>query len=131
FLSSELASPVFATAHLIFNLSSDQTGVGFFVVDGAPLDNFVISLFEGANSVATVTFAPQTLPNSFVGVISTVPFNRVNVGSASTFDSWGIDDLTIGPTSAPEPESLTLTGIGLLVLLGYARRRKDYNIIKF
>ncbi len=125
FLSSELASPIFATAGLNFDLNAGYTGFGYWVTDGAPLGGPVINLFNGATLVGTVTFGPQTVPDSFVGVISTLAFNRVTVDSANSGDSWGLDSLTIGNVTAgvPEPSTLGLVG-GTLILAAFRKLRK-------
>ena len=123
FLSSELAPPTYATAHLDFNFSANQDALGLYVVDGAPLGDFIITLFEGASTVGVLDFGPQTLPNSFVGVTSTVAFNRADVGSANTGDSFGIDDLSYAavptgtPGPVPEPASILLAGAGSALAL--------------
>ena len=125
FLSSELAGPVFATAGLNFALAANNDGVGFFVVDGVPLGNFGINLFNGATLVDSAVFGPQTLPDSFIGVISTVAFNTVKIDAVNPGDSWGIDDLSIGSIGqVPEPATLALFGLGLAGL-AVSRRRKQ------
>jgi hypothetical protein len=121
FLSSEFADPIFATAGLTFNLSTANNGFGFWVTDGGPLDGPVINLFNGATLVGTATFGPQTVPASFVGVISNLEFNRVTVDSANDFDSWGLDNLTIG-TAIPEPSTVGFVAAALAVLTVRVKR---------
>ena len=120
FLSSELASPIFATAGLSFDLASYHSAAGFFVVDGGPLGGFQFDLFDGATLVGGFTFGPQILPSSFVGLTSTLPFNRIVIDAVSGSDSWGIDDFTLDSTAVPEPAMLWLAGMGLA---GFAGRR--------
>lgn len=118
FLSSELSPPTYATAGLRFQMALPATGVGMYVVDGSPLAGFEISLTSGGSSLGTYNFGPQTVPSSFVGVISDTAFDYVAVGSASEFDSWGIDDLS--HNAVPEPGTLAALGLGMAAL----RRRR-------
>ncbi len=119
FLSSELASGVFASAGLNFMLVGGTSGVGFYVVDGSPLGGFKIDIFNGAVLVDTATFGAQTLPSSFIGLTSTQTFDSFAIDSLSDVDSWGIDDLSIG--TIPEPGTALLVGFGLV---GMAMRRQ-------
>jgi len=128
FLSSELAAEVYAHAGLIFDLDGAYNGVGLYVVDGGPLGNFNISLFDGLSLVDAASFPPQTLPNSFVGVISTVPFNHMVIDAADSGDSWGMDDFTIGKIVVPEPGTGILLGLGLAFVFGLRRRRAKLRL---
>jgi len=125
FLASEVASPTFATAGLNFSLSGSATAVGLWVTDVGPLGGFVITLFDGATNVGSFTFGAQTVPDSFVGLTSSLAFNRVFVDAENEFDSWGLDDLTLSsPSAVPEPTTLALIGSGLAGALVRRRRRQ-------
>jgi hypothetical protein len=65
------------------------------VADGAPLGGFGIEVFDGPNSLGFITVPARTLPNSFVGVISTVPFDSATFYAIDEDDSWGLDDVEL------------------------------------
>jgi hypothetical protein len=124
FLASEVADPTFATAGLNFSLSGTATAVGLWVTDVSPLGGFVITLFDGATNVGSFTFGPQTVPDSFVGLTSSLAFNRVFVDAENEFDSWGLDDLTLNTAQVPEPTTLALLGFGLAGAVVRRRQRQ-------
>lgn len=97
FLSSELGAPTFATAGLNFQFGAPQSAIGFYVIDGGPLGGFRIDLFSGGVNVGGFSFPEQVSSYGFVGLISTVSFDRADVDALVAGDSWGLDDLTTQP----------------------------------
>ena len=95
FLSNDLSAPVYATGDIRFELVSAVTAAGAFVADSSPLAGFAIEVFSGGTSLGTISVGPRTLPSSFVGVISSVPFDSATFFALSTFDSWGLDDVEL------------------------------------
>jgi hypothetical protein len=93
FLSNDLNAPVYATGDIHFAFVSPVTAAGAFVADQAPLAGFAIEVFSGGTSLGTISVGPRTLPSSFVGVISTVPFDAATFYALSVLDSWGLDDV--------------------------------------
>jgi hypothetical protein len=93
FLSNDLSAPVYATGDIHFDFVSPVTAAGAFVADQAPLAGFAIEVFSGGTSLGTISVGPRTLPSSFVGVVSTIPFDAATFFALSAFDSWGLDDV--------------------------------------
>lgn len=93
FLSNDLASPGFATGEITFEFANPTTATGAFVADGAPLGGFTIEVFDGALSLGSIGVGPRTLPDSFVGIVSTVPFTSARYVADSSGDSWGLDNV--------------------------------------
>ena len=94
FLSNDLSPEGgFATGSTTFEMVSGTTAIGAFVADGSPLDNFTIEVFDGNTSLGTITVGPRSLPDSFVGVVSAVPFTKATFRSDFENDSWGLDNL--------------------------------------
>lgn len=123
FLSSELTSPIFATAGLTFQLSAPSMGVGFWITDGAPLGGPIIRLFSSGALVGTATFGSRKVPDSFAGVTSDVAFDSFHVDSSSDTDSWGLDNLTIGTSAVPEPSTFLLAAAAFSLLAVRRRSR--------
>jgi len=117
--SNDLAAPFFATGTIEFQFDSGMNAMGFFVADGSALDTFRIELYDDDDLIAVINSdAPKNLPDSFLGVTSSTLFNRAIIGSNSTSDSWGIDDLY---AQTPAPGALGL--IALAGVVGARRRR--------
>jgi hypothetical protein len=58
------------------------------------LADFTIEVFDsGGTSIGSITVGPRTLPDSFVGVVSSVPFKSAEFRPNDPNDSWGVDDL--------------------------------------
>lgn len=118
FLSNDLASPFFATGTIEFVFGTASQAVGFYVADGAPLDTFNITIYGASGLIGSFSSAaPKTLPDSFFGVVSDVLITRAVIGSNTSTDSWGIDDLY---TAIPAPASLSV--LALAGLMGRRRR---------
>ncbi len=99
FMSITMIPPTYATGIITLDFALPQNGLGFFVMDSSPLDTFRIDLYNGANSVGSVSSAtPRN--KQFFGVTSVAPFTRAVLTSNSTFDSWGLDDLRWASTAA-------------------------------
>lgn len=93
FISNQIDPPGFATGAITFTFSSPATAVGAYVADSAPLAPFVIEVFDGAVSLGAIAAPDRFLPDSFIGVVSDMPFTSATFASLSTVDSWGLDDL--------------------------------------
>lgn len=93
FLSNCTCGNIFGTGSLTFDMDGPTTAIGAFIAEGAPLDNFSIELFDGVNSLGTITVPPVALPNSFTGVVSDTPFDRAVFFAVNPNDSWGVDNL--------------------------------------
>ena len=91
FLSNNLAAPLFGNGALTFHFTAPTTAVGGFIADGSPLGDFTIELFDEGVSLGVVSLPPRTLPDSFVGVVSSVPFTSARFRPEVDSDAWGID----------------------------------------
>ena len=110
----------FGTGAITFQFLTAMNAIGFYVADGARLDPFCIELYSNATLVGVVhSDGPQVLPNSFLGVTSSISFDSATFGSLSTTDSWGIDDLYT--QAAPAPGALALLALAAM----RPRRRRD------
>ena len=117
FLSVDMSAPAFATGRITFGFPQvPKTAIGAFIADGAPTGNFSIELFNGANSLGSITVGPRTLPDSFVGVTSTQPFTSAVFFANSTVDSWGLDNLEFN--AVPEPACMAGVLLGAMVMFG-------------
>ena len=95
FLSNDLNSPVYATGTITFTLSSPSNAIGAYVADGAPLGGFGIEVFDGPTSIGFIEVPARTLPDSFVGIISDVSFDRATFYAVTNTDSWGLDNVEL------------------------------------
>ena len=81
---------------------------------------------NGGSNYDTTTqnyFGSNTL--FFVGLISATPLTSATIGMALAGNSsWNIDNLT---TATPEPTSIGLLSFGLAGLLGYSRKRAQWQ----
>lgn len=127
FFSNDLSAAAhFGTGSITFNFDSAMDAVGFFIADGSPLGTFHIALYDSGGLIAEIdSDFPKTLPNSFLGVTSTTPFNQVTFGSNSTVDSWGIDDLYLQVV----PEPATIFSLLALYGSGVLRRRGLFPLV--
>lgn len=118
FLSNDLDSPSYATGEITFTFDATATAIGAYVADSAPLGGFSIEVFNGAMSLGVISVGPRTLPDSFVGIVSSMAFTSAKFYANTSGDSWGLDDLQV--SAVPEPESYALM-LGGLALIGFAR----------
>jgi hypothetical protein len=94
FLSNDLSPQGgSATGATTFDMSWPTTAIGAYVADSAPLDGFRIEVFLSNVNLGSITVPARTLPNSFVGLVSSSPFDKAVFSSLSTTDSWGLDNL--------------------------------------
>ena len=85
---------------------------------------FELTLLSGGLSVGSFTFNGPDAQLWFVGVASTVGFDRVQLREiVGNIDNEFFGNFLISRTPVPEPGTLALLGIGLLGM-GAARRRK-------
>ena len=107
-------------------------GFGFAVLNTVPVANATtITLFNGVTNVGSLSFngvPDPTFAGGFAGILSTIPFDRVNV----TFNSvaapaFALDNIRFAnvPTAVPEPTTITLVAIGLLSVGWSSRRRRN------
>ncbi len=94
YFSNDNTPSVFATGEFTLVFSQPTTACGAYVADQSPLAGFTIEVFDsGGSSLGSINVPPRTLPNSFVGIVSTVPFASARFNADDQFDSWGIDSL--------------------------------------
>ena len=127
---------------VLLNVQTPRDAVGFLLTDygdfGASID---IELFDGANSLGRQTIGGASTDNAsvtFFGLYSSAAFTSFKLhilqtqdptgaGQLNPRDLIGIDDLTVGlqnrGTAIPEPGTLALVGLGLLVACGQVKRR--------
>ena len=109
----------------------DLFGYGYALQGtGTILNGTVISLFDGATPVGSLSYTATpdpTSPGGFAGIQSTVPFNRVE----ATFNSvaaasFALDNIRRGPAVAavPEPTLVALLGTGVLSMMIRVRARR-------
>ncbi|MCA8978128.1 MAG: hypothetical protein KDC98_25600 [Planctomycetes bacterium] len=96
FCSNDLASPVYATGEITVQYLVPIYATGAYVADQAPLGGFQIEVFLAGVSQGLIQVSPRTLPSSFVGIISTVPFDSARFSALSQYDSWGLDNIEVG-----------------------------------
>lgn len=110
FLSNDLSpNGGFATGATTFELSGSTTAIGAYVADSSPLGDFRIEVFVGNVSLGAITVPPRTLPDSFVGLVSPVPFDKATFSAVNLNDSWGLDNLEHN-CSAPLSEEANTWG---------------------
>lgn len=123
FISNDMSpSGGYATGSLTFTFGGPTTAVGAYVADGAPLGGFSIELFDGATSLGSISVGLRTLPDSFVGIVSTLAFTSAKFSAETLGDSWGLDNLEV--SAVPEPETYVLMLAGLAAVGTIARRRQ-------
>jgi hypothetical protein len=125
FLSNDLSSPVFATGTITFELSSPHIAIGAYVADQSPLGGFGIEVFDGPTSLGFIEVPDRTLPNSFVGVISDIPFNRATFYAINEADSWGLDNVELAPAGWSAAYNVMLANSSDLALL---RQYRDDDV---
>ena len=80
-----------------------------------------MEVFLNATSLGSITVSPRTLPDSFVGIVSTAGFNRARfIGVVG--DSWGLDNLQA--TAVPEPAAYLMFSSGAMALWLTVRKRR-------
>jgi hypothetical protein len=86
---------------------------------------FSATLMNGSVTVGSFTFNPPNDVRSFIGVSSTIPFDRLIIRETvgSNENEYFGPVFTAAVVSVPEPSTLALLGVGLLGL-GFVGRRK-------
>ncbi|MFH1277269.1 MAG: hypothetical protein ABIK65_02680 [Candidatus Eisenbacteria bacterium] len=108
FLSNDMsAGGGYATGSTTFDMAGPTTAIGAYVADSSPLGGFSIEVFSGGGSVGMITVPDRYLPDSFVGIVSTVPFDQATFSAVSTVDSWGLDNVEHNCTDGTSTESST------------------------
>jgi hypothetical protein len=122
--------PGFSGPSLTFDPNQNEDGFGSFAVTFDEFDGFQYALSsfttDITNQSGTWADASDVLtPNgggnvvaAHIGICNTNPCE--DAASGGSFLATGY--ATSGPTQAPEPSSLSMLGIGVLGLLGFARR---------
>ena len=105
-------------------------GMGYAVLSPAVIPNATtITLFQGVTQVGSLSYTGNpdpTFAGGFAGILSTIPFNSVQLRFTSTAPSFAVDNVrTANITTVPETSALVLLGIGLIALrtLSVAARR--------
>lgn len=123
FISNDMSpSGGYATGSLTFNFSGPMTAIGAYVADGAPLGGFSIEIFDGSGSLGSISVSARTLPDSFIGIVSTMSFTSAKFYAESSGDSWGLDNLEVAAVPEPGTYALMLAGLGLIGAITRRRR---------
>jgi hypothetical protein len=126
FLSNGMsAAEGYSTGSIRFDFSQGVASIGAFIVDGSPLANFSIELFdENQNITGSYISPPRNLTSStgFIGITSDSLFYSARFASLSSNDSWGIDNLQY--SVVPIPAAAWLFG-SALAGLGWLRRKQS------
>lgn len=111
FISNDMsASGWYATGSLTFNFSGPMTAIGAYVADGAPLGGFSIELFDGSGSLGSISVGARTLPDSFIGIVSTLPFTSAKFHADSGATRGGWTTWRLRPCRNPGPTRCCLQG---------------------
>jgi PEP-CTERM motif len=95
-------------------------GGNFFATDiSDAFQPFSITLALSDGTVET--FTPSSLANSYRGFVSDVAFSSVTISAPGDSRYPGVDNLTVA--AVPEPSTIALMGLGLVVAVRVARRR--------
>ena len=105
------------------SFSSHQNAFAMNYLDDADVSTFSLNFFDGLTNVGSTSFVTASIDTAeFIGFISTVAFDRVEVREVSGgLTNEAFQFYSAEPVS--EPGSLTVFGLGLLGL-GYIRRRR-------
>ena len=119
--------------YITATLPSNVTAVGFDFMAlygghaGAPV-NFTFTTSSGQSFTGTSSTRPN---ESFFGITSDSAITSVLIEPTLRNDYTLIDNFTFGQTAAtapvPEPETYAMMGMGLLMLIGMARRKKLHD----
>lgn len=124
------------------NFSNPVAAFGFYGSDIGDAGSNLLLRFGRANGSTYTTQVPYNVATGglasgnlmFFGFIDTTnPFTSIQFLSTGAGDYFGFDDMTIGsraqvinppPSVAPEPATIALVGLGVVVVGAAARRRR-------
>lgn len=109
---------------------TDRFGFGFAVLSTIAVANATtISIFDGGTPLGTLSYNGSLDPifaGGFAGLLSTLPFDRVQLTFTAAVPAFAIDNVRIAPAATPaipEPSTLLLTLSGAVGVVRALRRR--------
>ena len=104
---------------------STMFGYGYALLAGGTVPaGTTIALFNGATNVGSLSYLAEPdpdFPGGFAGILSTLPFNRVELTFNAAAAAWAVDNFRV--TAVPEPTTLGMFALGICALLMRQKRR--------